>query len=356
MKASLITQDEFKQLETEWNLLIDASGMENFFMSWKWLSIWWHFFGSDLEWLMIGIWENERLIGIAPLCIKKIRYLWGVAFREVQFMGSGITCSEYLDFIWLPNRNKQVFNILFCFLFNHYRNWDLVRLKDIFIGSKTVAFFESKRAIIGNPTICPFIALPNSFDEYLNRISKKSRSNVRKKARVLERAICIEYGIADESNRLKVFNELKDLHIRRWQAKCENPIFCNDTFCSFHAEIIHQFPPENVELSYIKDRNTGSYLAIQYAYIFKKKVYLYQQAINHDYHKYSPGYVLLAYNIKRYINSRYKELDFLRGDEDYKFHWTKDFRSNIEATIFNKKKFKNRLIRQLYLLKMKSIR
>ena len=348
--AYIIHQDDFKKLETEWGQLLEACANDNFFLSWKWLSVWWHLYGFDLEWLLIGVRDNEQLIGIAPLCIKKVLYKKYLALREIQFIGSGLICSEHLDFISLPGRHNEVLRKVCHFLFNDFKDWDIAKLTDIFIGSKTTDFFETQGAVIRDWTTCPFIGLPATYEEYLSDLSKKARYNARKKVKNLEKAVSIEYGIADESNLFEVFNELKNLHNFRWQAKGISGFFCDDSACSFHDEIVRQVPTENTELSYIKDRNTGAYLAIHYSYIWNQRVYLYQQGINLDYHRYSPGIVLLVYNIKRYIKEGYAELDFLRGDEEYKFHWTKDCRPNIQIIMFNPGKVKTRLLKKLYLL------
>lgn len=350
MDACIITQDDFKKLESEWGQLLEACEKDNFFMSWKWLSVWWHRYGFDLEWLLIGVRDGEQLIGIAPLCIKKVLYKKCIALREIQFIGSGLICSEHLDFISLPGRHKEVLQKVCHFLFRDYKDWDIAKLTDIFIGSKTTDFFESQGAVIRNWTTCPFIGLPGTYEEYLKDLSKKARYNARKKVKNLEKAVSVEYGIADESNRFEVFNELKNLHNLRWQAKGMSGFFCDDTACSFHDEVIRQIPPENTELSYIKDRSTGAYLAIHYSFIRKQKVFLYQQGTNLDYHRFSPGIVLLVYNIKRYIEKGFEELDFMRGDEDYKFHWTRDCRPNIQVILFNHRKIKTRLLKKFYLL------
>ena len=74
MDAYIITQDDFKKLENEWGQLLEACAKDNFFLSWKWLSVWWHLYGFDLEWLLIGVRDGEQLIGVAPLCIQKVLY------------------------------------------------------------------------------------------------------------------------------------------------------------------------------------------------------------------------------------------------------------------------------------------
>lgn len=347
--ARIITLDEFKKLEHEWNQLLEACAKDNFFLSWKWLDVWWRSYGFDLEWLMIAVWDSEQIIGIAPLCIKKAVYKKWIALREIQFIGSGLICSEHLDFMTLPGRHNEVLQKMCHFLYREYKNWDIAKLTDIFVGSKTTDFFESQGAVIRDWTTCPFIGFSGTYEDYLNGLSKKTRYNARKKAKDLEKAVSIEYGIADESNLFEVFNELKNLHNLRWQAKGISGFFCDDGVCAFHDEVVRQIPPENMELSYIKDRDTGAYLAIHYSFIWNQKIFLYQQGTNLDYHQYSPGIVLLVYNIKRYIENGYEELDFLRGDEDYKFHWTKDYRPNIQAIMFNPRKIKPRLLKKLYL-------
>ena len=55
--------------------------------------------------------------------------------------------------------------------------------------------------------------------------------------------------------------------------------------------------------------------------------------------------------IEKSIKDKFREYDFLRGAESYKFHWTKTYRRNVEIMIWNKN-LKAKMFLVLYYCKL----
>ncbi|MFC1980241.1 GNAT family N-acetyltransferase, partial [Chloroflexota bacterium] len=59
-------------------------------------------------------------------------------------------------------------------------------------------------------------------------------------------------------------------------------------------------------------------------------------ARNIQYLKYGVGNLYHMYAIREAIKRRLREVDFLKGDEPYKFHWTKSAREYQQIIMVNK--------------------
>ena len=88
-------------------------------------------------------------------------------------------------------------------------------------------------------------------------------------------------------------------------------------------------------------------LALYYCFKHNQKYYYYQAGLSYEGEKKSAGTVLFSLIIENAFKERYKEFDFLRGSEEYKFYWTKDYRKDYSITI-RKDDFMNRITHNSY--------
>ena len=97
-KAAVIRDGEsFGALRAEWTDVLQHSAANNPFLSWEWLHAWWtHLRGSRTLEIVTVRDEDDRLIGIAPLCASRGRLPW---LRRLEFLGTGWAGSDYLDLI-----------------------------------------------------------------------------------------------------------------------------------------------------------------------------------------------------------------------------------------------------------------
>ena len=78
-----------------------------------------------------------------------------------------------------------------------------------------------------------------------------------------------------------------------------------------------------------------------------KRIYWYLHSINPKYGKYSPGNLLIYNLILEACREGYEIVDFLRGDEDYKYKWGTIDKFNVQYIFFNRS-IKSRIIKSIY--------
>src|SRR6184192_2602125 len=82
----------FRALEPAWRELAARDPAATVFQSWEWNAAWWEAFGAGRG-LRLGVARaGERLVGIAPLVVRRL----GPA-RVLEFLGAGRT--DYLRFL-----------------------------------------------------------------------------------------------------------------------------------------------------------------------------------------------------------------------------------------------------------------
>src|SRR5215208_196631 len=171
-----------------WNSLVEESIADTPFSRYEYLSEWWQTLGGG-EWeqatlVLISGMENDQLVGVAPLFITEYD-----GQQALMLVGS-IEISDYLDLIVRPDDLPRFLSGLFDFLAAHPAgDWSGIDWYNLPDSSPTLAALKTESERRGwtyheeiyRPT--PRIALNGSFDEYLSRIEKKQRHEIRRKMR-----------------------------------------------------------------------------------------------------------------------------------------------------------------------------
>ena len=73
-----------------------------------------------------------------------------------------------------------------------------------------------------------------------------------------------------------------------------------------------------------------------YGFVYNKKLYKVTAARDIQYSEYDIGHLHNMYILQDAIKKQLRECDFLKGDEPYKFHWTKSARKYMQIIMFEK--------------------
>jgi hypothetical protein len=287
--------------------------------------------------------EEKKLIAVAPfVMIRERRY--GLEFNIIELIGSdGRIAADYMDIIIDPEYLDEGKRLLMNYLTGGTEvKWDLIRWSGILDDSKCWDLMkqfknEGYEAVGEAMDICPYIPLPKTWEEYLNTLSKKSRYNVRKKWRDLEKEHknSLFFIVDDEDSLLEAMESMVQLHRQRMTMKGIKGFSTSAQFWEFQKEVAKEFLAKGwLFLGVLKV--DGSPVALQYAFKFNNKLFHYQTGFDPNYERHSTGLISTAFMIESALKERLQEYDFLRGREDYKFHWTQDVRTIQCALIANK--------------------
>jgi len=315
---------DFSEISAEsWNALVQQSITNTPFSRQEYLSQWWKTLGGG-EWksaelVLISASENEQLIGLAPLFIAEHD-----GQRALMLVGS-IEISDYLDLVVREGDLPRFLAGLLDFLTSQQdQNWSALDWYNLPDSSPTLAGLKAESAKRGwthqeaiyHPT--PRIPLSGSFDEYLARLDKKQRHEIRRKMRrAAESEKNVRFYIVDGTEDINTeINAFFDL-------MAQEPS---------KAEFLHPAMREQMTAT-IQNAHKHGYLWLAFLEIdgaktasslnfdYKNKLWGYNSGVSSDHRELSPGWVLLAHTIQWCCENGRYEFDFMRGDEEYKYRF-----------------------------------
>lgn len=176
--------ESFISLELDWNsLLASSEESENVFLRHEWFHVWWQAFGSDKIMHILLDYEDDRLIGIAPLMISYDKY-HNIPFKKLSFMEDPNAPS--MNFIVdQKSTEKAIFH--FIEYLSTHKKWHVAVLNKIGISSKSyselikVLNSQNKKYLLRASQDSPFIPVKGDYDAYLSKTSKKFKKQLRNK-------------------------------------------------------------------------------------------------------------------------------------------------------------------------------
>jgi CelD/BcsL family acetyltransferase involved in cellulose biosynthesis len=315
---------DFSEIDpAAWNALVEQSIADTPFSRHQYLSQWWKTLGGgewkDAELILVSATENDQLIGIAPL------FLADYDGRRALMLVGSIEISDYLDLIVRAADLSRFLSGLFDFLLSSFQDrWSALDWYNLPDSSPTLAALKAEADRRGwthheevyRPT--PRIPLNGSFEDYLARIDKKQRHEIRRKMRRAAESeknvrFIIVNGTEDINAEIDAFLELM-LH-DPGKAQFLHPAMREQMTATLQIAHAHGY----LWLAFLEI--DGAKTAASLNFDYKNKLWGYNSGVSSEHRELSPGWVLLAHTIQWCCDNGRYEFDFMRGDEEYKYRF-----------------------------------
>jgi CelD/BcsL family acetyltransferase involved in cellulose biosynthesis len=312
---------DFSEIDsTTWNALVQESIADTPFSRHEYLSEWWKTLGGG-EWkqaelVLVSATENDQLVGIAPLFIEE----WDD--RQALMLVGSIEISDYLDLIVREADLPRFLSGLMDFLASSFADkWSALDWYNLPDHSPTLAALKAESDRRGwtcaeeiyRPT--PRIPLNGSFEEYLSRIDKKQRHEIRRKMRRAAESGRVRFYIVDKNADIEP--ELESF----FQLMVQDPN---------KAAFLKDAMREQMSNS-IRAAHTYGYLWLAFLEVdgvkaaatlcfdYKNKLWGYNSGVSRDFMELSPGWVIMGHDVQWCCENGRYEFDFMRGEEEYKY-------------------------------------
>ena len=343
--------DRLALMAGDWDRL--ARGVP--FRSWAWASHWWRHYGEGpaqrghtRSLFTLGVLDQaDTLIGIAPWYLESSL----AEGRVVRFMGGGEVASDYLSVLCEPGMEEPVGAALGRWLTGvdtrptgpgqeeNPDRWDLVELVGVDAEEAAVGHLAERLEACGNRVHrragpnCWRIELPASWEEYLARLSKDHRKQIRRSERgILGSDRIVARRVEQLEDLPRAQDVLVDLHQRRRLSLGEPGCFASRRFADFHREVMPDLLRSGQLLLDWLELD-GRPIAVEYRLAGGGVVYAYQSGVDPDALEHSPGRLSHVNVLRQAIEQGYRAFDFLRGDEPYKAHWRAKPRPSVEIRV-----------------------
>lgn len=323
--------EDFQRLEPQWREIMEASRSASLFTNWAWVSTWWDVYGEpDFRLNVLICRQGNAVVGIAPfvLATQTLSGLASLRWRILRFLGTGEpeadeVATEYPDLLARPGAERAVAECIADWLAKRQgRDWDIAQFDNVLKDSVVEQHLLSALALRGRKELVQsagfryWIALPASWEEYLDGLSKNFRHKILVSRRRMLRAGSVDIetlrsgAIVDT-----VFDRMSPLHSSRWNSKGKVGVFGSPHFVLFHQKLLcRQFGNGSPALWFIK--LDGDDLAALYNFELGDMVYFYQSGLAANRTaNYSPGVVAASLAIEDAIHKGRRVFDFMKGGE-----------------------------------------
>src|SRR6202165_1503860 len=302
----------FAALRGDWEDLEQRAAEDNIFLTYVWQHSWWNDLGEgQLD--IVTFRDHGRLVGLAPTYQDTVG-----GFPAVRF-GGGLEVSDYLGMLVEPGYENAVGRAFLAHCLEypglvidfHFLRSDGVTLRLLTSAARDM----DRRVILEDEEVSPRIDLPGGWERYLATLSKKNRHELRRKRRRLEDAggwTLDETGGETLGHDLEVFF---DLHSKSSRAKHD---FLTDEVKQFFRHICGHLK-EAGWLSLRPLQHQGRPLAAVLGFVYGGNLLLYNSGYDPAANALSPGLVIMSEEVRLAIEAGLSEVDFLRGDEKYKY-------------------------------------
>jgi CelD/BcsL family acetyltransferase involved in cellulose biosynthesis len=324
MKIEFIrTAESLAALRQEWNDLLETALTNTPFQRHEYQTAWWSTKGggeweSGELWVAVGRNDDGELVGVAPLFSTHD----ADGHHALLFIGS-IEISDYLDVIvhekWLDDFVKSLCENLDQ---NGPAGWDLLDLYNIPEESASLSVFKAEAESRGwkieqqRMQPCPIVYLPDDWETYLDQLDSKQGRELRRKMRKAHGyPASVDWHMVTEEAEL---DRAVDTFLSLMMNDSGKAEFLTDEMrTQFHRMCATAFDHDWLQIVFLTVSNEPVFGYVNFDY--RNRIWIYNSGFDPTHFDLSPGWVLMGNLIQWAIDEGREAIDFLRGDESYKY-------------------------------------
>ena len=308
----------FESLRGDWNVLLQKSPNQDIFLTWEWLFSWWKCYGSHKELQIITAWCGDDLVGIAPFMLYT-RKKYGLKFRLLCSLG--IPECDVSGFI-LCNDDQRVPEAIWSFIDQIKSNWDILEFYQYLEEYSHLNVFENHFRQLGykvsqNKDRHLYIPIEEEWQIFFQSRSKKLRHDLTRRLKRARENGKISYKHYSGQ-------EISYQHINtifKINQHSQYPhVYQIGEERAFLQELLNSMASNgwlDIHLFYFNDTP----VAYRVGFIYKYRYGDWRSGFDTNYNDLAFGKILLMQIIEENFLRKNREIDFLRGEEDYKERW-----------------------------------
>jgi len=313
---------DFMALEQEWNDLVKATCDEPFYRH-EFIRIWIDNFAPDARLsILTGRDRAGRLVAAFPL-MKARAFACGLPARQTVSTANPHSCR----FDLIAEDGTAAGKSFFAYLAAD-KTWDMLKITDVpadgnawhlYRAAEEAGFpvgtWESQRS--------PYLELPPSYDQLLERMNSHFRSNLRRHRRRLENMGTVTFERVTGGTHLQErLEECFAIEQKGWKGLEGTAILQDTRTYGFYTQLAHSAASLNY-LSLFLLKLNGQSIAFHYGFTYGDTYYMPKIGYDEAFEAGSPGLVLLEQIMKDCIGRGLKTCEFLGLDLPWKRDWSK---------------------------------
>jgi CelD/BcsL family acetyltransferase involved in cellulose biosynthesis len=324
-----------------WAPLHEASGSDSIFVSAEWMQTWLDAYGADFKGVWLH-WEVDGAVVAGCLMVERTIRVKGIPFRTMFLNATGEAAeptplAEFNDVLHLPGHGSAVAASLAEFmraggcnrllLSGHAQDGPAAAVAGLLCRDH-VEHVAKPAPYVDIATLAgkPFVA------SLSGKIGMQVRRNLREYVQRLGE-LSVRRA-ADLPETLAYFEEMRELHLARWNSREQSTTLSAPVVVQFHRRLIESlFDSGQVDM--LRVGSADQPIGFLYTFVVRGKVSMFQSGFAYEQEsKWSPGMATLALAIEYYQARGLREYDFLAGDARYKRALSNGLRDIVWTTIY----------------------
>ena len=282
-----------------------------------WLREWWHEYGDDGRLAVQVAYQDGRLVGALPLCVRPWRGL-----EVLSFLGGDQ--SALADLLVDPNDGVVAARALVERATQTPH--DFADLFGMPVGSRLARELGPARLRLLERAEAPVLDVDGDWDAvYRERMSGKARAQHRRRRRHLAELGKLETVVARRADELEA--ALEDgfrLHLLRWDGRPDGSRFATPEGRRFHrAALLELAKVDAARIVLLK--LDGRAIAFHYLFLLEQRMYVHRIGFDPAYGRHSPGLLNTLDAMQLAIEEGATKVEFLGGADRYKLEFTDKF-------------------------------
>jgi len=258
--------------------------------------------------IMLVARKEGQVVGIAPLMAQG---------DELSLAGDPQVC-DYMDVVLAPGAEEEALSLMLDrALQMPWRRLVLWGLHPQSVTRSLIPSLASTRGLRVQEeveAVCPQMALPSSWHEYLRELPSKERHELERKLRRLQRVAEPEMESLSSPEAMEA--ALDDFFLLHRASRPDKALFMTEAMARFFRRLVSA--PEAMARLYFL-RLGRERVASVLCFAAGQSLLVYNSGYNPDYSHLAVGLLSKALLVAQAMAEGFRHLDFLRGDEPYKY-------------------------------------
>jgi CelD/BcsL family acetyltransferase involved in cellulose biosynthesis len=313
-------------LEDRWEALLATRRDASVCATYTWARRWAETVGRRTRICISEERIGENCVALTPLA-SCVEHPW--SGRWLRFLGETAVTGDHLDLLAAPARDASAAGLLADLLQKRTGGAEGAILVGINADSPIIPVLVDRARASGFLAkilpcgIAPYLDLPRTSAEFAAGLSKKMRAHIRRGWRQHSQCAGAELRlIRDPADVPHLLSEFFALHEQRWAMKGQCGHYVDDA----RREFLTGFCLDAARRGWLRGTMLATSAGVQGAHLafhYRGQAAYYQMGWRPDGPLESPGVLLIDASIRQAIDEGLDRYDFLRGDEAYKRHWTR---------------------------------
>ncbi|WP_339134458.1 MAG: GNAT family N-acetyltransferase [Candidatus Electrothrix sp. GW3-4] len=340
MHTKLVTDiNSFLEIKHDWNQLLLSSSSSSLPLSHEWLMSWWQTFGDNKTLHIICVYEDHKLLAVAPFMKEKIRY------RGIPIVCLRLMTNDHTPFSDVVIHNeagdeqkKQIVNLII-----NSNTTDILILSKIQQDVFSYQQILSKKRIAGHcygvktREITPVIRTDGSWDDFLKSTSRNFRKNLNNKFNRFKKHTdftidCLKVVSTSDP----VLDEMMQISKNSWKTSVHNDLCSRPSNKAFLYNLIDKFGRAGSVHLWLM-RKAGEPVAFEFHLNYQGIAYPLRADFDEHYRKFSPGSIL-EYTVLKELFETKKTYKYHSCADNYWYlkRWPCELRTHFDIEIFSK--------------------